>query len=71
MPQTRATLASKKRALELGAGYIELELSRMRDSIANRKDAPDGWSVEADVMKAMEWGSAWATLKMMAEVEDK
>lgn len=72
----KVTLATKKRALELGATYIEQELALMRDLMSKREDAarsgsalpiePLTTSHEADIMKVAEWASAAATLRAMA-----
>jgi hypothetical protein len=72
-------IPNRKRALELGASLIENDLHQMRrDAIrlqeiagpTNRAQAITT-SHEADLMKAVEWATAAATLRLMAELERK
>lgn len=74
-----ATLASKKRALELGASFIETDLRQLRTDARRIHDTtepgkpvsmPVTTSHEGDIMKAMEWASAVTWLRAMAERED-
>lgn len=72
MPMPMPTV---KRALELGAGFIEHDLATMREQ-ARRNDEeardekrgvyPVTHCLEHDLMKAAEWAAAAATLRMMA-----
>lgn len=71
-------LPSKKRALELGAGFIENDLHTLRQDAQARYEAnsdnpdlalPVTHSHEHDIMKAAEWASAAAILRMLAEAE--
>lgn len=69
-PLLTATLASKKRALELGAGFIENDLRRLRTDARRLEDVPATTSHEGDILKAMEWASAVTWLRSLAERED-
>lgn len=74
-------IPSRKRALELGAAFIEADLNDMRTRARNRAEArqsaPDDGrelplttSLEGDLMKVAEWASAAATLRALAAQED-
>lgn len=58
-------IPDRARCLELGAAHIEHELNRMRD-LAIGSDLPQTTSHEADLMKAVEWATAAATLRCLA-----
>lgn len=69
-------LPSRRRALELGAGFIEQDLHEMR-RVAQRNyessesnPLPVTHNHEHDLMKAAEWAAAATTLRMLAERED-
>jgi hypothetical protein len=73
-------IPTKKRALELGATFLESDLHAMRrraiEQYEHQQDAhgeewdgrefPIGSSHEGDLMKAVEWAWAAATLRAMA-----
>jgi hypothetical protein len=75
---------TRKRALELGAAFIQNDLDKMRTRAREqfehaRRVHGDEWdgrefpvtsSVEGDLLKAVEWASAIATLRAMAAQED-
>lgn len=75
---------TRKRALELGAAFIQADLDKMRKKAREqyehqRSRFGDEWdgrefpvtsSVEGDLLKAVEWASAIATLRAMAAQED-
>lgn len=83
MPGVKATLATRKRALALGAQFIENDLGKMRERIQRhegpsfeagefdptRPVPPDTTSHEGDFLKATEWASAATWLRAMAEAE--
>lgn len=78
-------LATKRRALELGAAFIAADLAELRRSIAAGERAqldydldnsrfrerpevfPATTSHEGDFLKAVEWASAAAILRCLAE----
>lgn len=69
-------LPTRKRALQLGAAFIEEDLHKLRRDVQalylaaereKRDPIPVSTSHEADIMKAAEWASAAAMLRMMAE----
>ena len=69
-------LPTKRRALELGASFLEADLGKMRIAARERDAKADGYRVcpithclEHDVMKAAEWASAAATLRALAAQE--
>lgn len=75
-------IPSRKRALELGAAFIEADLNDMRSRARNRSEGSgvpdDEWdgrefplttSLEGDLMKVAEWASAAATLRALAAQE--
>lgn len=76
-------IPTKKRALELGASFLELDLDNMRKRATEQyehqqrthgddwdgREFPIGTSHEGDLMKAVEWAWAAATLRAMAEQE--
>lgn len=80
MPPERMPLATRKRALELGATFIENDLGEMRAK-AQRADErgvgddknggvyPITHCFEHDLMKVAEWASAAATLRALAAAE--
>jgi hypothetical protein len=80
MPQ-RMPIPSRKRALELGATFIEQDLHAMRQAAIDRQEVqsqhpdwdgrefPLGTSLEGDLMKAVEWATAAATLRALAAQE--
>lgn len=68
-------LATRKRALELGAVFIENDLGEMRAAAVRADEAasrgtgavyPVTHCLEHDLMKVAEWASAAATLRCMA-----
>ena len=75
-------LATRKRALELGAAFIEDDLDQMRQRARNQHEdasSREGWdgrelplttSLEGDLMKVAEWASAAAALRALAASED-
>lgn len=72
MPPEQMPLASKRRALELGAGFIERDLAELRAG-GRRSDEtgqPHSHGFEHDVMKAAEWASAATWLRALAEQEE-
>jgi hypothetical protein len=80
MTQTTMPLATKRRALELGAQFIENDLGKLRAGAvrcyeaAERLGEPESvqpvtHSHEHDVMKAAEWASAATWLRALAERE--
>lgn len=76
-------IPTRKRALELGATFIENDLHKMRDRAVEQFEAaqqrsdwdgreyPLGSSHEGDLMKAVEWATAAATLRALAAREDR
>ena len=76
-------IPTRKRALELGASFLENDLHKMREQAAHQYEAaerradwdgrefPIGTSHEGDLMKAVEWATAAATLRAMVEQEGK
>lgn len=78
-----ATLATRKRAMLLGAGFIEDDLRKLRQQVAQGEEGtwegggpreghqaiPATTSHEGDVLKAMEWASAITWLRALAEQE--
>jgi hypothetical protein len=69
-------MPSHKRALELGAAFIEQDLAQMRmDARKSDERGDDGrvWPVthclEHDFMKVAEWAAAAATLRALAKDE--
>jgi hypothetical protein len=81
----RMPLATARRALELGATFLENDLHDMRKRAQEQyehqqrvhgkewdgREFPLGTSHEGDLMKAVEWASAAATLRAMAEQEPR
>jgi hypothetical protein len=79
----RMPIPTRKRALELGAAFLEGDLNDMRKlaqegyeyqkSIRgddwDGREFPLGTSHEGDLLKAVEWATAAATLRAMAEQE--
>lgn len=69
-------LPTKRRALRIGAGFIENDLHDLRRrQQAHYESCPENpmpvsTSHEADAMKAAEWASAAAILRMLAEAVD-
>lgn len=77
-------IPSRKRALELGAAFIETDLHAMRKRAVelhehqrrvhgdawDGREFPQGSSAEGDLMKAVEWATAAATLRTMAAQEE-
>jgi len=82
---TTMPIPSPRRALELGATFIENDLHDMRKRAQagyehmqrvhgddwDGREFPLGTSHEGDLMKAVEWASAAATLRALAAVEDR
>ena len=64
----RMPMASKQRALEIGAEFIEADLNSMREQ-ARAREFPLTTSLEGDLMKVAEWASAAATLRALAAQE--
>jgi hypothetical protein len=76
-------LASKRRALELAATFLENDLAEMRGRARQQyehqqnsqgeawdgREYPLGSSHEGDLMKAAEWASAIVWLRAIAEQE--
>lgn len=76
-------IPSKKRALELGATFIENDLHAMRKRAQEQyehqqrvhggdwdgREFPQGTSAEGDLMKAVEWSAAAAMLRALAAQE--
>ncbi len=69
-------LPTRKRALELGAAFIENDLNDMRSRARERynedgdgREFPLTTSLEGDLMKVAEWASAAAMLRTMAAQE--
>lgn len=76
-------IPSRKRALELGAKFIENDLHTMRRRAQEQNEhqrrvhgedwdgseLPIGTSHEADLMKAVEWATCAAMLRTMASNE--
>lgn len=79
MPREKMPLPTRRRALELGAGFIEADLDQMRADARARDDGARGggplYSVthclEHDLMKVAEWASAAATLRALAAQEER
>lgn len=73
----RMPIPGRKRALEAGASFIEVELHRMRERAQledsqrdeNGRVFPLTTSLEGDLMAAVEWASCAATLRALAEQE--
>lgn len=70
-------IPSRKRALQLGAEFLEADLNDMRTRARERfnengdgREFPLTTSLEGDLMKAAEWASAAATLRALAAQED-
>lgn len=82
MPE-KMPLPSRKRALELGAAFIEEDLDKMRQQARRHfeeqekrhgvdwdgAEIPLTTSLEGDLMKAVEWAWAAATLRCLAAQE--
>lgn len=80
----RMPIPTRARALELGASFIENDLHAMRRRAREMyeqqernagegfdgKVGPIGTSHEGDLMKAVEWATAAATLRAMAMAEN-
>lgn len=74
-------IPDRRRCLDLGAALIEADLHRMRECSINMylqaesnagvkfdgRVGPLGSSHEGDLMQAVEWATAAATLRMLAE----
>jgi hypothetical protein len=79
----RMPIPSRRRALELGATFLESDLHEMRGRVREQyehqqrvhgdewdgREFPLGTSHEGDLMKAVEWAWSAATLRAMAEQE--
>lgn len=84
MSGAKFLLPSRKRCLELGAAFIEHDLHRMRQrsqEMYEQRRTRDGddfdgsvraqtSSHEGDLMQAVEWATAAATLRALAEREE-
>ena len=80
----RMPIPSRKRCLELGASFIENDLHAMRKRAQEQyehqqrvhgkgwdgREFPLGTSHEGDLMKAVEWATAAATLRSLAAQEE-
>jgi hypothetical protein len=62
-------IPSRERALKLGASFLERDLDDMRKRAVAEyaRQLPIGTSHEGDLMKAVEWATAAAMLRTMAE----
>ncbi len=81
----RMPIPTKKRALELGAQFLENDLHAMRKRAIEQhehqqrvhgekwdgREFPIGTSHEGDLMKAVEWATAAATLRALAAQEER
>ena len=73
-----ATLATRKRACELGAAFIESDLRELRATLQRNQEVAGldnrpqcvTTSHEGDLLKAMEWASAITWLRAMAAEHD-
>lgn len=71
MTVEKMPLATRKRALELGAALIEQDLAelRMGARYSDETGQPYSHGFEHDVMKACEWASSATILREMAKHE--
>ncbi len=64
-------LATRRRALELGATFIENDLAEMRADAIRNDELGRNVCIERDFMKVAEWASAAVLLRAMADLESR